>query len=213
MPSFFALTALLIAFSLLHAIFTFGAETAFRLFLFIYGLTFAAEIFGTSVSIFGAHYEYVPLMWPDALRHLVMVVIPAMWFMCFYPSFMLARFATKNSVWLVVLGAFAMTALDVALDPLAVTALLWRWSDGHFYAFGVPFENTLSWLIGAAIMHAFAARITRDSEAKRDVLPVIAYAFFTGFCFVSSASTAHRIVIAVCCGLPLVIAAVRSRTV
>ena len=79
----------------------------------------------------------------------------------------------RNSPWLTtvgtpVIGAFAMTAWDLALDPgTATIRQAWIWEDGGGF-FGVPLVNFLGWTFTVYLfMQVFALYLRSRAVAAR----------------------------------------------
>jgi len=172
--------AVLLPFSLAHAAGRWGTRRAGALFAATIAITLVAETWGTQVGLFGARYAYVPEAWAPLPRGLVMAVVPGMWFMMMYPSFVIARSilgGARRHLATALVGGLVMTAWDLALDPVAVGAGLWRWSGGTPSLFGIPIENYVSWFLGSAIVIAIysLADASADRRDRGDRQPVLAY--------------------------------------
>ncbi len=116
--------------------------------VFITGLAF--ESIGVATGVIYGPYHYTDLLGPKFLG-LVPYLIPVAWFMMVYPSYVIADrlvglrkpvFARILLVSLV--GGIAMTAWDLAMDPLMVKAGHWVWEVQGAY-FGVPVQNFWGW--------------------------------------------------------------------
>jgi uncharacterized membrane protein len=142
-------------FCLVHAVDRLGLQRA----LLFLGLTLVVsllfETLGVATGwIYGGYY-YVENRLGPLFLGLVPYVIPLTWFMVLYPSYVIAdRCAplhwSGKPRWLGVaaLGGLAMTAWDLALDPLMVRRGNWVWEKPGTY-FGVPLQNYLGWWLTA----------------------------------------------------------------
>jgi len=71
------------------------------------------------------------------------------WFDITFPAFMLLdNILPKASIWTkaAVGGVFALS-LDLAIDPAATAAGLWRWTHPSLYFLGVPLTNYIGWFM------------------------------------------------------------------
>lgn len=119
-----------------------------------YALSLAAELAGTTWGLPFGGYGYSPLLGPQWLDR-VPVVVPLSWFCMAVPSFALAGHALRGRARLarLLFGAALLTAWDVALDPaMSHLTRFWIWADtGPF--FGMPWVNLLGWYVtGLALM-------------------------------------------------------------
>lgn len=128
-------------------------------------LTFGISLFFESVgvatgAIYGT-YQYADRLGPSFMG-LVPYVVPLAWFMMVYPSLIIAlrtaprRGSSAARVMLVAgTGALAMTAWDLALDPVMAHFGFWEWQGEGAY-FGIPLRNFLGWwLTSFCIFGAF----------------------------------------------------------
>ena len=78
------------------------------------------------------------------------------------------------------LGAVAMTAWDVAMDPMMVAGQHWVWETEGAY-FGIPLQNFAGWWLTGFVTFALFAWLgklpaSRPAEERFDRLAVISYA-------------------------------------
>jgi len=150
-PFFTPLLSLLaFTFALLHAAVQWGWRKA----LLLLGLTFAVSLLFESVGvvtgwIYGP-YHYTDKLGPKFLG-LVPLLIPVAWFMMTYPCVVIAEHLAPpvRSIWgwrllTAAFGALAMTAWDLAMDPMMVAGEYWVWEVPGVY-FGVPLQNYWGW--------------------------------------------------------------------
>jgi uncharacterized membrane protein len=117
------------------------------------GLTIAAELIGVrTLRPFGA-YEYTGALRPSFGR--VPVVVPLAWYAVAVPAAATADAALgprSSPASRVALGAAALTAWDLFLDPQMTAEGYWRWHHPGPYR-GVPTGNFVGWAaVGAAAM-------------------------------------------------------------
>jgi uncharacterized membrane protein len=107
------------------------------------------------------------------------VIIPLAWTMMAYPALVIARRLTRRAVPLV--GAVALAAWDLFLDPQMVAEGHWSWAGETAELPGVPgipLTNYLGWLGVALVMmtvlHLALPRALPRRPAD-DRLPVLLY--------------------------------------
>lgn len=146
-------------FSRLHIVLTAVAlaiplirRTGFRwvpAFAAVFLVSFLSEFFGTGYGFPFGHYEYTSLL-GYKLGGRVPALIPLSWFLMALPSWMMARALTSgrhSTSWgRILLGAYFLTAWDLALDPaMSYLTPYWVWeTKGLFY--GMPWVNLLGWM-------------------------------------------------------------------
>jgi uncharacterized membrane protein len=138
---------------------------------FVGGLTLAAELIGVRTSRpFGA-YEYTGALRPAVGG--VPVVVPFAWYAVAVPAAAtadaaLGRRSSPGSR--IGLGAAALTAWDLFLDPQMTAEGYWRWHLPGRYR-GIPTRNYVGWAaVGAAVM------VVLELTRRDDVPPARAHA-------------------------------------
>lgn len=117
-------------------------------FIAVYLASFLSEHLGTGYGIPFGDYEYTSLL-GYKLAGRVPALIPLSWFFMALPSWALAGLffpGRRERVGRVLLGAYFLTAWDLALDPaMSHLTPYWSWeAPGAFY--GMPWVNLLGWL-------------------------------------------------------------------
>lgn len=159
-PSVVAVTGRLqmltmLMFSLLHASYMLGWRRALQFFALSAAISWGFEHSGVATGWIFGHYHYSDKL-GYKLGH-VPLVVPFIWFMMMYPSYIIANLigngrpvgeqgGLRHIIWLSLLGATTMTAWDLAVDPVFSGLGFWTWEDGGPY-FGVPLHNFAGWLI------------------------------------------------------------------
>lgn len=190
-------TVLFFAFSLGHAILQLGAFRAVVMLVSTLTITLGAELLGASTGAIFGPYHYTDA-WPVKVLGLVPPVLPLAWFMMLYCSIRMAdvlgfrwtrrlgrRSAPAKGLELIVLsaiGALAMVAWDLGLDPTMVHLGFWVWQEPGVY-FGIPLSNYIGWFLTAFAAQAayrivsglrsFAPAGVGDGFSR---LPLVAYA-------------------------------------
>ena len=184
LASMLLITFLPFSAALLHA----GARLGWRGMLLMVGTTTLVSLIFESVGvatgwIYGP-YHYASFLQPQFLG-MVPLFVPLGWFLMSYPSFVLADWLTpahwprsRRILAVAALGALAMTAWDMVMDPVRTSVGQWVWEVEGGY-FGVPLQNYLGWWITvftALAAFMFLARYAphRRSQAY-DRLMVISY--------------------------------------
>lgn len=128
--------------------------------LAVYGVSFLAEHVGTGWGVPFGEYQYTALLGPRLLGR-VPLLIPLSWFVMGVASYALAQSripAEGDRVGRIFVGAWLLTAWDLALDP-AMSHLTgyWRWQEAGSY-YGMPWQNLPGWLLtGLVVMGALEA--------------------------------------------------------
>jgi putative membrane protein len=146
-----------------------------------FGLALTFEYLGSRHGFLFGDYDYTDLLGYKALGE-VPVIIPIAWFMMLYPSWQLAGKITARLRGLarpaarIAIGAAAMTAWDLSLDPRWVSDGAWVWHGGGLY-FGIPLSNFAGWWVTAALIFCVWTLIDRAPWRSRDAaLPTAVYA-------------------------------------
>lgn len=117
--------------------------------LAVFLVSFLSEFVGTGYGFPFGRYEYTGLL-GYKLGGRVPALIPLSWFVMAVPSWILARSllpGLNTGRWgRILLGAYFLTAWDLALDPaMSYLTPYWVWeSTGPFY--GMPWVNLLGWM-------------------------------------------------------------------
>ncbi|NMB67614.1 MAG: carotenoid biosynthesis protein [Chloroflexi bacterium] len=144
-------TLVVFLFAVLHAGASYGWRRGLTLVAIVVATGLAFESVGVASGAVYGSYHYTDQLGPKFLG-LVPFLIPVAWFMMIYPSFRIAdQLATRiipRGFWRGVLtaglAAVAMTAWDLAMDPMMVMAGHWVWEQPGAY-FGVPIQNFWGW--------------------------------------------------------------------
>ena len=118
--------------------------------------TLAVERVGTETGFpFGA-YDYTGALQPPVAG--VPLIVPLAWFAMGVPALEVGRRITRSGPGAVVVGALALTAWDLFLDPQMVDAGYWEWEvDGAYH--GIPLSNYAGWIGVGIVVLAVLARI------------------------------------------------------
>ncbi len=145
-----AAVGLFLAASVTHAVVHHGVGWAAGLVVITAGGGLGAEALGVRTGYpFGQH-TYAGTLGLQLLG--VPIVVAAMWTMMAYPAFVLARRLVADTTALAVpiVGAIALSAWDLFLDPQMVAAGHWSWAQptpsvpGEG---GIPLTNLAGWLL------------------------------------------------------------------
>jgi putative membrane protein len=111
------------------------------------------ERFGTATGVPFGRYEYSRALRPQFGR--VPALVPLAWFAMAVPAREVAHAALgprSTTVARVVVGAAALTAWDLFLDPQMVGEGYWTWARRGIYR-GVPLGNYVGWFVtGLGVM-------------------------------------------------------------
>jgi uncharacterized membrane protein len=136
-----------------------GPARALGAFASVAVLTLAIEAIGHGTGFPFGTYEYSGDLAPQAAG--VPLVVPLAWFAMAVPALAVGQ-AIAHRWWATVLvGAAALTAWDLFLDPQMVEEGYWTWPGGGPYR-DIPLSNYAGWFATAAVvmvlLGALAAR-------------------------------------------------------
>lgn len=124
------------------------------------------EVLGVTTGFPFGSYAYAGRLGPAVVG--VPLVIPLAWVMMGYPALVVARMVTARRWPGVAVGAGALTAWDLYLDPQMVSEGYWRWSAaGPYLIDSVPATNYLAWLGIGWLMMSAAWPLARRWDADR----------------------------------------------
>ncbi|MBW3611129.1 MAG: carotenoid biosynthesis protein [Actinobacteria bacterium] len=129
--------------------------------------TLALEFVGhTTGWPFGA-YDYTPALVPQIGG--VPVVVPLAWWAMAVPAREVAARLAGPGWARVALGAVALTAWDLMLDPQMVESGYWVWeADGPWQ--GIPLSNYAGWLVSSAVVMVVLDRLLPLPGSSRPLL-------------------------------------------
>lgn len=120
--------------------------------------TTMAERVGTRTGLPFGRYHYTDALRPQALG--VPAIVPLAWFAMAVPARETAHTVLghhSSPARRIALGAAALTAWDLFLDPQMVGEGYWRWARRGAYR-GIPLTNYAGWLVtGVGVMAALDA--------------------------------------------------------
>lgn len=134
---------------------------------------FAAEVVGVNTGVPFGSYRYSAALGPQLLG--VPLVVALAWTMLAWPSAAVARRLARGPVARVLLGAWAMTAGDLFLDPQMVAAGAWTWlpagdAGAHLPGVpGVPLSNLAGWLLVSLVLSALVQLVAAPDALGRAV--------------------------------------------
>lgn len=152
--------------SLSHAGLTRGWRTAVMIAGVFGGGGLAVEALGVATGFPFGSYAYSGRLDPAVAG--VPLVIPLAWTMMGYPALVLARAVTARWWPGTLVGAGALAAWDLYLDPQMVSEGYWSWSSGGPHLIGtIPVTNYLAWLGIAWLMMAAVWQLTGRWSSQR----------------------------------------------
>ena len=167
--------------------------------------TLAVERIGTERGVPFGRYEYTGRLEPAVAG--VPVAVPLAWWGMAVPAREVAHAALgprSTRGRRIVLGAVALTAWDLFLDPQMTGEGYWRWPHGGRYR-GIPLTNYVGWLVtSAAVMTALewllpprrAEPVLVASYAGMAVMETLGFAAFFGDRLVAAVGGAAMLPIA-----------------
>ena len=128
-----------------------------------FALGLAAEWAGTRTGIpFGA-YRYTGLLRPAAGT--VPLVVPLAWAAMGLPGYAVGATLARGRGSRIAVGAVALTAWDLFLDPQMIRNGFWRWGHPGPYQ-GVPLSNFAGWLLVSAVLMAVFDGLLRAAPRR-----------------------------------------------
>jgi len=185
-------TLLAFGFAVLHSAQRMGWKRGLLLLGITFIVSLAFETIGVATGWVYGHYHYTDKLGLKFLG-LVPLLIPLAWYMMSYPSLILTLRLIPQSlqVWawriaVAAAGSLAMTAWDLAMDPMMVAGNHWVWEQPGAY-FGIPLQNFWGWWLTIFISFLLFLAVARISPAQLatdqnslDSQAVLSYAI-TGF--------------------------------
>lgn len=135
------------------------------------GLGFAVEVVGVHTGLPFGSYRYTGVLGVQLFD--VPLVVPLAWTMLAWPATVVARSIVAGPVARVAVGAWALTAADLFLDPQLVALGAWRWAEPAPYLPGlstVPLTNFAGWLAVSLVLSAVLQRMVGDAAHGSDAL-------------------------------------------
>ena len=124
-----------------------------------------AEVVGVGTGAPFGSYRYTGALGPRVFD--VPLLVGLAWTMLAWPSALVARRLTTTPAARVLVGAWAMTAGDLFLDPQMVSAGMWRWHDTTPHLPGVPtvpLTNFAGWLLVTLVLSALVQAVVGDGD-------------------------------------------------
>lgn len=167
-------TLVMFLFAVLHAGGAYGWRRGTALLVIVTATGLAFESVGVATGAVYGPYHYSDLLGAKFLG-LVPYLIPVAWFMMIYPSLRIANDLARrivprgfwNGALTAALAAVAMTAWDLAMDPMMVAAGHWVWEQPGAY-FGVPIQNFWGWWLTTFTALALYLIVRRWLPGKDD---------------------------------------------
>jgi uncharacterized membrane protein len=151
------LIVILLLLSLWHASVSLGVRLTLAFFAITTVTSWIFEEVGVATGLVYGPYHYTATLGPWLGS--VPVLIPLAWFMLVYPTYIVANLIVDgwpvgtpggrgHLVRLALVGALAMAAWDLVVDPIlsGPTVGAWVWERGGPY-YGVPLQNSLGWIV------------------------------------------------------------------
>jgi uncharacterized membrane protein len=159
------IVTMLAATCVVHAAMTRGVRTAAGLLLVTALPGYAVEVLGVHTGIPFGSYAYSSALGPRPFG--VPPVIGLAWTMLAWPAALAARHLVRGRLARVLVGAWALAAADVFLDPQLVASGAWRWRDPSPHLPGVPdvpLTNFAGWLAVALLLSIAVQALARDGD-------------------------------------------------
>jgi carotene biosynthesis associated membrane protein len=198
---------LLTATAVSHAALTRGVRASVLLVVVATGGGLVAEAVGVRTGLPFGDYDYTGTLGAELLG--VPLVVPLAWTMMAYPALLVARRLATGRVAVALVGAWALTAWDVFLDPQMVDAGHWTWAHPRPSlpgVEGIPVSNFAGWFVVSLLLVAVLDRVL-DGRGG-DGVPVAVYLWTYGSSVMAHALFFGRPSVALVGGLVMGVVAV-----
>ena len=179
-----------------HAVLSKGWKRSLLMFGLSFLVAFTAEALGVNFGLVFGHYYYTKLLGLSLFG--VPLLAALAWEPIVYAAFCISDMLTlrgassshafkqiTSPIWAAAIGAFATTAWDMMIDPIAVSQGWWAWENGGPYvpyvAHGVPIQNFVGWL-GVAFVINLIYRKIADGMDQNTSSSVAFYGPLTLYC-------------------------------
>jgi putative membrane protein len=161
-----------------HAATSYGWRVAVAMLAITAGGGFLVEVVGARTGVPFGSYRYTAALGVHLFG--VPLVVALAWTMLAWPAVMAARRLVRARFARVILGAWALTAADLFLDPQMVAAGYWRWTGISTHLPGVPsvpLSNLLGWVAVSLVLVGLLNRIVdrAGGSASSDTVAVGLY--------------------------------------
>lgn len=179
-PTRDAATALIVvlvaAAALVHAALNYGTRVLAGLVAVTVVGGFVVEVVGVHSGVPFGRYAYGSSLGPAVLG--VPVLIALAWTMLAWPAALVARHLCRSFRARVVVGAWALAAWDLFLDPQMVAAGHWRWLHPAPHLPGVPtvpLSDYAGWLAMSLLVSLALQSVLRTAPDRDDRWPLRFY--------------------------------------
>lgn len=169
-----------------HAVQTRGWKLAVLMLLFAYLSAFIAEMLGVNLGLVFGSYHYTDLLGYQVMG--VPLLAGLAWGPITYASYQVVELLAptpnlNGKPWVLnlihcflpaLMAAFATTAWDLMIDPIAVDGGWWVWHEGGVYfaeyGGGIPLSNFIGWLgVSTFIQLIYRLVFTRVPSMPKDM--------------------------------------------
>jgi uncharacterized membrane protein len=165
-----------------HAVLTKGWRRSLVMFGLSFIVAFTAEALGVNFGLVFGDYYYTKILGFSLFG--VPLLAALAWEPIVYAAFCLSDMLSQrlvstlpqslrksNYIWIAAIGAFATTAWDMMIDPIAVSQGWWIWEGGGPYvpyvANGVPIQNFIGWLGVAFVINLIYRLVVEGIEQPK----------------------------------------------
>jgi uncharacterized membrane protein len=169
----------LLVFVVWHALLTKGWRRSLAVFGFSFVVAFTAEALGVNFGLVFGNYYYTKILGVSLFG--VPLLAALAWEPIVYAAFCISDMLSQrlvstlpqslgksSTIWIAAIGAFATTAWDMMIDPIAVSQGWWVWNGGGPYvpyvANGVPIQNFIGWLGVAFVINLIYGLVVNGIE-------------------------------------------------
>jgi putative membrane protein len=113
----------------------------------IFLIGFSVEAIGVATGILFGSYTYGSVFGFKIFE--TPLLIGVNWLFLALSTYGVVQYFTKKALWLILLPAFLMTALDFLVEPVAVHLGFWHWENDI-----IPLQNYGMWFLTSVAIHA-----------------------------------------------------------
>ena len=178
----------------------------------VVAIPFASEFAGVLTG-----FPYGPYAYLDAPRPWVLNLVPVFILIAWiYIGYMAIATTTlglgRSALWLAPVDGLVATAWDLMVDPLAVRAHWWVWTD-PVGLYGVPLSNFLGWflvvtLLSLAVRWAWAHDVRAPTRTSRNVVAMVPVLLLASAVQFGAAALANGFTVSGVIGLTVLVASV-----
>ncbi|WP_299061326.1 carotenoid biosynthesis protein [uncultured Polaribacter sp.] len=150
----------------------------FLLSFLIFLIGYAVEAIGVATGVLFGSYAYGSPFGFKVFE--TPLLIGVNWLFLSLSTYGVVEFFTKKGIWLILVPAFLMTALDFLIEPVAMKLGFWGWENDI-----IPLQNYGMWFLTSLVIHAITFGFRPKINSKISfVIVAVQFLFFGILCLV-----------------------------